>query len=63
MRGTRGMEERYIPGNFAKHSRDFPQTFEGMLSNIPRNVLKHYRECPQTIQGMPQTFGEIPQIV
>ena len=47
MRGTRGMEERYIPGNFAKHSRDFPKTFEGMSSNITGNVLKQSGECPK----------------
>ena len=52
-RGTECRERRewgecYIPGNvakhsgyFAKHSRECPQTFWGMLPNIPGNVLKH----------------------
>ena len=40
-----------IPGNIAKHSEEYPQTFRGMFPNIPVNVLKHSRECPQTFLG------------
>ena len=44
----RGTEwgECYIPGNVAKHSGEFPQTFRGMLPNVPaESVLKDSREC------------------
>ena len=46
MWGTRGMGECYIPGNVAKPSGEFPQTFWGMSPNIPGNVVKHSGECP-----------------
>ena len=59
MRGTWGMEGILYPGNVRKHSRECPQTFRGMSSNIPgmsekipRNVAKNFEECPQTFQGM-----------
>ena len=45
MRGTRGMGECYISGNVAKHSREYRQTFQGMLPNIPGNLAKHSGEC------------------
>ena len=52
MRRTQGMGECYILGNCAKHTGEYPQTFQGMLPNILRNVVKYPGECPQTFQGM-----------
>ena len=37
--------ECYIPGNVAKYSGEYPQTFRGMSPNIPGNVLKHSGDC------------------
>ena len=52
MRETRGMGECYIPGNIAKHSGEYPQTFRGMSPNILENVVKYSGGCLQTFRGM-----------
>ena len=51
--GERGeWGECYISGNVAKHSGEYPQTFQGISSNIPGNVFKHSGEYHQTFRGM-----------
>ena len=41
-----------IPGNVAKHSREYCQTFRVMSSNILGNVAKHSGECRQVFRGI-----------
>ena len=47
------LEECYIPGNVVKHSREYPQRFRGVSSNLSGNVGKCSGECCQTFRGMP----------
>ena len=56
--------ECYIPGNVTNHSRECPETFQGMPPNILGNLLKHSKECRQILWGMLPNipgFGNIPQ--
>ena len=48
--------ECYNPGNVVKHSRECPQTFREMTSNIPGNVFKHSGECHKTFRRMSQNI-------
>ena len=38
------MRERYIPGNVAKHSGEYPQTFRGMLPIFGVNEENYWAE-------------------
>ena len=58
MEGMLYSGECYTPGNVAKQSGEYPQTFRGMSPNIPGNALKHSAECRQTFRGMSLNIPE-----
>ena len=57
------LEKCYIPENVVKHSREYPQRFRGVSSNLSGNVGKYSGECCQTFRGMSPKFrGKSPNV-